>query len=139
VASVSLRRRGLPAPFARRRGRGATERRTAGGGADLCRIPGPANLRLTGALADGWIGNSFLCESAGVFFDEIAAGAAPAGRSIEDLDLTVAVSCEFTDDVDLAGRRHAAGYAFTFGAMGSAATNFYNRAFERQGFGESSC
>jgi len=97
---------------------------------------GPANLRLTGALADGWIGNSFLCESAGVFFDEIAAGAAPAGRSIEDLDLTVAVSCEFTDDVDLAGRRHAAGYAFTFGAMGSAATNFYNRAFERQGFGE---
>jgi F420-dependent oxidoreductase-like protein len=89
---------------------------------------GPANLRLTGALADGWIGNSFLCESAGVFFDEIAAGAAPAGRSIEDLDLTVAVSCEFTDDVDLAGRRHAAGYAFTFGAMGSAATNFYNRS-----------
>src|SRR5699024_7292541 len=33
-------------------------------------------------------------------------------------------------------RRHADGYAFTFGAMGSATTNFYNRAFERQGFGE---
>lgn len=97
---------------------------------------GPANLRLTGAMADGWIGNSFLCESADVFFDEIAAGAASAGRSIEDLDLTVAVSCEVTDDVDGAGRRQAEGYAFTFGAMGSAATNFYNRAFERQGFGD---
>jgi F420-dependent oxidoreductase-like protein len=97
---------------------------------------GPANLRLTGALADGWIGNSFLCESAAVFFDEIAVGAESTGRSIEDLDLTVAVSCEFTDDVDEAGRRHAEGYAFTFGAMGSASTNFYNRAFERQGFGD---
>jgi F420-dependent oxidoreductase-like protein len=97
---------------------------------------GPANLRLTGALADGWIGNSFLCESAAVFFDEIIAGAQSNGRSIDDLDLTVAASCEFTDDVDEAGRRHAEGYAFTFGAMGSASTNFYNQAFERQGFGE---
>jgi F420-dependent oxidoreductase-like protein len=97
---------------------------------------GPANLRLTGARADGWIGNSFLCESAEVFFDEISAGAATTNRTIADLDLTVAVSCEFTDDVESAGRRHAEGYAFTFGAMGSASTNFYNRAFERQGFGD---
>jgi F420-dependent oxidoreductase-like protein len=96
---------------------------------------GPANLRLTGSHADGWIGNSFLCESAGVFLDEIAAGAQSVGRSIGELELTVAVSCEFTDDVEEAGRRHAEGYAFTFGAMGSEATNFYNRAFERQGFG----
>ena len=96
---------------------------------------GPANLRLTGALAEGWIGNSFLCESAAVYFDEIAAGAASVGRSLDDVDLTVAVSCEFTDEIEVAGRRHAEGYAFTFGAMGSATTNFYNRAFERQGFG----
>ena len=96
---------------------------------------GPANLRLTGALADGWIGNSFFCESADVFFDEIAVGAATAGRSLDQIELTVAVSCEFTDDVDAAARRHAEGYAFTFGAMGSSSTNFYNRAFERQGFG----
>ena len=71
-----------------------------------------------------------------MFFDEIAEGAALSGRSLADLDLTVAVSCELTDDVDEAGRRHADGYAFTFGAMGSARTNFYNRAFERQGFGD---
>lgn len=97
---------------------------------------GPANLRLTGALADGWIGNSFLCESAGVFLDEIAAGATAAGRALSDIDLTVSVSCEITDDVLEAGRRHAAGYAFTFGAMGSGRTNFYNDAFARQGFGD---
>jgi F420-dependent oxidoreductase-like protein len=97
---------------------------------------GPANLRLTGELADGWIGNSFFPETADVFFDPIREGAALAGRTLADLDLTVAVSLEFTEDIDAAARRHADGYAFTFGAMGSATTNFYNDAFERQGFGE---
>lgn len=43
---------------------------------------------------------------------------------------------EFTDDVEEAGRRHARGYAFTFGAMGSEKQNFYNDAFARQGFGD---
>lgn len=97
---------------------------------------GPANLRLTGELADGWIGNSFLPESASVFFDPIRAGAAAAGRELADIELTVSVGVEFTDDVEAAARRHADGYAFTFGAMGSPTTNFYNQAFERQGFGD---
>ena len=56
--------------------------------------------------------------------------------TLADLDLTVAVSVEFTDDVLEAGRRHADGYAFTFGAMGTPGTNFYNDAFARQGFGD---
>jgi F420-dependent oxidoreductase-like protein len=97
---------------------------------------GPANLRMTGELADGWIGNSFFPETAHVFFDEIRAGAESAGRTLSDLDLSVSVAVEFTDDVEEAGRRHARGYAFTFGAMGSASQNFYNDAFGRQGFGD---
>ena len=97
---------------------------------------GPANLRLTGAVADGWIGNSFFCETADVFFDEIRVGAESAGKTLGDIDLTVSVSCEITDDVEEAGRRHASGFAFTFGAMGSATSNFYNDAFARQGFGD---
>jgi len=97
---------------------------------------GPANLMLTGEMADGWVGNSFLPEHADVFFEPIRRGAASSGRSLDELDLTVSVSVEFTDDVEEAGRRHAAGYAFTFGAMGSASTNFYNNAFSRQGFSE---
>ena len=36
---------------------------------------GPANLRLTGELADGWIGNSFFPENADVFLDPIRDGA----------------------------------------------------------------
>ena len=97
---------------------------------------GPANLALTGEAADGWIGNSFLPESAAVFIDPIRSGAERAGRSIADIDLTVSVGLEITDDVDEAARRHARGYAFTFGAMGSANQNFYNDAFARQGFGD---
>jgi F420-dependent oxidoreductase-like protein len=97
---------------------------------------GPANLRLTGELTEGWIGNSFFCATADIFFDEIRAGAARAGKTLADIDLTVSVGCEFTDDVEAAGRRHAAGFAFTFGAMGSATSNFYNDAFTRQGWGD---
>ncbi|MDT4911847.1 MAG: hypothetical protein QOC66_975, partial [Pseudonocardiales bacterium] len=97
---------------------------------------GPANLRLTGELADGWLGTSFFPETADVFLDPIREGADQAARDIADLDLTVAVGLEFTDDVEAAGRRHADGYAFTIGAMGSAGTNFCNNAFERQGYGD---
>ena len=110
--------------------------------AEPCIVPiyiaalGPANLALTGELADGWIGNSFFTESADVFFAPLGAAARQAGRSLSDLDLVVAVSLEFTEDIEAAGRRHADGYAFTFGAMGSRGSNFYNNAFARQGFGD---
>ena len=38
--------------------------------------------------------------------------------------------------MDEAAARHAAGYAFTIGAMGSATQNFYNAAFSRKGFAD---
>lgn len=97
---------------------------------------GPANLRLTGAKSNGWIGTAFLPESAEAFIDPIRDGAEAVGRSLDDIELTVAVGLDFTDDIEAAGRRHAAGYAFTIGAMGSSSTNFYNRAFARQGLGD---
>ncbi|MGH9009284.1 MAG: LLM class flavin-dependent oxidoreductase, partial [Acidimicrobiia bacterium] len=58
------------------------------------------------------------------------------GRTLADLDLLIPVAVEFTDDVDEAAARHARGYAFTIGAMGSKDTNFYNAAFARQGFAD---
>ncbi len=97
---------------------------------------GPANLKLTGAKADGWIGQTFMPEAADAFLDPIREGAAETGRSLDDIELTVQVSLQFSDDPEAAGRKHADGYAFTIGAMGSPSTNFYNRAFTRQGFGE---
>jgi F420-dependent oxidoreductase-like protein len=100
---------------------------------------GPKNLALTGELADGWIGNAFLPEHAGeAFLPFLHEGAARAGdgRRLADLDLLIPVAVEFTDDVDEAAARHARGYAFTIGAMGSKDTNFYNAAFARQGFAD---
>lgn len=96
---------------------------------------GPRNLALTGELADGWLGNCFMPETASAFLEPLRAGAESAGRSLADLDLVVPVAVEFTDDEEAAARRHAGGYAFTIGAMGSAGRNFYNDAFARQGFG----
>jgi alkanesulfonate monooxygenase SsuD/methylene tetrahydromethanopterin reductase-like flavin-dependent oxidoreductase (luciferase family) len=95
---------------------------------------GPHNLELTGELADGWIGNAIMPEHADAFLDHLAAGAARAGRPLSDLDLVMPVAVEITDDADEAASRHARGYAFTIGAMGSKDQNFYNAAFIRQGF-----
>ena len=95
---------------------------------------GPRNLELTGELADGWIGNAFIPEQAPVFLDHLRIGAARAGRTLAGLELVIPVAVEFTDDVEEAARRHARGYAFTIGAMGSRQQNFYNAAFARQGY-----
>lgn len=98
---------------------------------------GPANLRLTGEVADGWLGNAFMPEAAEVFLGPLRAGAELAGRSLGALDLVAPVAVEFTaddDEGDAAARRHARGYAFTIGAMGAGGRNFYNDAFGRIGF-----
>jgi F420-dependent oxidoreductase-like protein len=99
---------------------------------------GPANLRLTGEVADGWLGNLFMPEAAEVFLEPLRQGAAIAGRDLADLDLVAPVAVEITDD-DAGGaeaaRRHADGYAFTIGAMGTGRTNFYNQALARMGYG----
>jgi F420-dependent oxidoreductase-like protein len=96
---------------------------------------GPRNLALTGEMADGWIGNTFIPENASIFLDHLAVGATRAGRSLADLKMVIPVAVEFTDDVDEAAARHARGYAFTIGAMGSKDKNFYNDALTRQGYG----
>jgi F420-dependent oxidoreductase-like protein len=99
---------------------------------------GPQNLRLTGEMADGWLGNAFIPEAAGVFLGPLREGAVGAGRRLDDLDLVAPVAVEFHTDqasVDAAARRHADGYAFTIGAMGGGGRNFYNDAFARLGYG----
>ena len=97
---------------------------------------GPRSLELCGEIADGWLGTSFIPETAHIFFDDIRAGAERAGRSIDDIDLEVAAGVVFTDDIERTAKQHARGIAFTLGAMGSAKTNFYNDAFCRQGWAD---
>jgi F420-dependent oxidoreductase-like protein len=95
---------------------------------------GPKSLQMTGELADGWLGTSFIPEHADVFLDHLESGAAKAGRSLADLDIQAGGYFEIGDNVEqlIAARKPA--MAFTLGAMGSAKTNFYNDAYCRAGY-----
>lgn len=98
---------------------------------------GPKNLELTGELADGWIGTSFIPEHARIFFDSIEAGARKAGRSLADLDLLVhAGTVAFADDLEPLIAPLKVPLAFSLGAMGSRKHNFYNEVFQRAGYAE---
>ena len=97
---------------------------------------GPRNLLLTGEVADGWKGTSFMPEHADIFFDYIRQGAEKAGRSITDLDLQAGGTVYFTEDVDGAVEALRPGLAFSLGAMGSRQFNFYNAAYSRAGYSD---
>ena len=97
---------------------------------------GPRNLRLTGELADGWVGRCFMPEHADVFFQDIEEGARAGGRSIRDLDMQAGGDVLFTDDVDGAVEALRPGLAFSLGAMGSRRFNYYNAAYSRAGYGD---
>jgi F420-dependent oxidoreductase-like protein len=94
----------------------------------------PKSLELTGELADGWLGTSFMPEHANVFLDHLAAGAARAGRSMFEIDLHAGGVVAFSDDLERLIARRKPGIAFTLGAMGSRRTNFYNGAYQRAGY-----
>ena len=98
---------------------------------------GPKSLELTGELADGWLGTSFIPEHASLFFDAIATGAARANRTLADLDLQVSAGVvAFSDDVEALIPARKPGLAFTLGAMGSREHNFYNETYRRMGYAD---
>src|ERR1700739_2108414 len=100
----------------------------------------PAMLRLTGAIADGWLGTSFVPEGAGsAYFGYLDEGLAHSGRTRADLDVCQGAGGAFSPDEDalremVAGRKKE--LAFSLGGMGSASTNFYNQAYSRQGWAD---
>jgi F420-dependent oxidoreductase-like protein len=94
----------------------------------------PRSLEMTGEIADGWLGTSFMPEHARVFFDHIEAGAKRAGRSLASLDLQAGGHLAYGDDVERMIAARKPGLAFTLGAMGSRQHNFYNDAFKRAGY-----
>ncbi|MGW1747497.1 LLM class flavin-dependent oxidoreductase [Streptomyces sp. NPDC002092] len=100
----------------------------------------PKMLHLTGEIADGWLGTSFVPEGAKeAYFDHLDQGLAAAGRARADLDICQGAEVAFADDEDalsamVAGRKKE--LAFSLGGMGSATTNFYNNAYSRQGWAE---
>ena len=97
---------------------------------------GPKNLELTGELADGWVGGSFIPEHASIFIDQIKAGAVKVGRDLSHFDYAVGGTVWVTDDPEQAAESMKPGLAFSLGAMGSKQNNFYNNAYSRQGFAD---
>ncbi|MFJ1533622.1 LLM class flavin-dependent oxidoreductase [Streptomyces mirabilis] len=100
----------------------------------------PRMLQLTGEIADGWLGTSFVPEGAKeAYFDHLDAGLTTSGRSRADLDICQGAEVAFAEDEDalgtmVAGRKKE--LAFSLGGMGSASTNFYNNAYSRQGWAD---
>ena len=95
---------------------------------------GPKSLEMTGELADGWLGTSFLPNHADIFFEHLKAGAEKAGRTLADIDIQTGGYFEVGDDVERLINERKPAMAFTLGAMGSAKTNFYNQAYCRAGY-----
>jgi len=100
----------------------------------------PAMLRLTGEIADGWLGTSFVPEGAArAYFAHLDEGLARSGRTRADLDVCQGAEVAFASDEDALREMVTARkkeLAFSLGGMGSASTNFYNRAYSRQGWAE---
>jgi F420-dependent oxidoreductase-like protein len=96
----------------------------------------PKMLELTGEVADGWLGTSFVPEAAATSLATIANGAAKAGRTLADVDISQGAEVAFGDNVDEMVAARKPGLAFSLGGMGSATTNFYNDAYARQGFAD---
>jgi F420-dependent oxidoreductase-like protein len=100
----------------------------------------PATLRLTGEIADGWLGTSFVPEGAGpAYFSHLDEGLARSGRTRADLDICQGAEVAFAPDEDalrvMVGARKKE-LAFSLGGMGSASTNYYNLAYSRQGWAD---
>ncbi|MBN9101096.1 MULTISPECIES: LLM class flavin-dependent oxidoreductase [unclassified Pseudonocardia] len=99
----------------------------------------PKMLALTGEIADGWLGTSFVPEGSAAYFTPLDAGLAAAGRVRADLDVCQGAEVAFAADEDeLRGMvvERKKGLAFSLGGMGSASTNFYNDAYSRQGWAD---
>ena len=97
---------------------------------------GPRNTELTGEIADGWLPIFFSPEHVGQARELLDAGAARAGRSLNDdgFDIAPCVNVCIDDDVDRARDQMRHFIALYVGGMGSRERNFYNQLVQRYGF-----
>ncbi len=98
----------------------------------------PKMLELTGEIADGWLGTSFVPERAAAYLTHLDAGLARAGRTRDSLDICQGAEISLVTEAELAAAiaSRKPELAFSLGGMGSATANFYNDAYSRQGWAE---
>jgi F420-dependent oxidoreductase-like protein len=95
---------------------------------------GPQNLRLTGEVADGWLG--LFCDpgTVGEILGQIAEGRAKVGKTMAGFDVAPTIPFVVGDDVAACAdvtRRQTALY---IGGMGAREKNFYNDLACRMGY-----
>ncbi|WP_433191878.1 LLM class flavin-dependent oxidoreductase [Nocardia sp. CA-107356] len=99
----------------------------------------PKMLELTGEIADGWLGTSFIPEGAHAYLTHLDAGLARSGRTRADLDICQGAEINIVADAAqlaaVVGSRRKE-LAFSLGGMGSGTTNYYNNAYSRQGWAD---
>ena len=97
---------------------------------------GPANVRLTAEVADGWLPLGFTPGSAHLYADDLAVGLARSGRTMADLEVQTGATLCLTDDVRSVLDAAKPGVAMRVGGYGTTQHNFHRDAMVRRGFGE---
>jgi F420-dependent oxidoreductase-like protein len=95
---------------------------------------GPRNTELAGEIADGWLPILVAPEHMAQLRGPLEAGAARAGRTLDDFDISPSVQVMVSDDVDAARDAMRPFIALYVGGMGSRKQNFYNQLVQRYGF-----
>ncbi len=91
---------------------------------------GPANVRLTGELADGWLPNLYPTDQFERAMGWLEAGADRAGRSVEDVDVAMYVLAAVDEDPDAARRAAAEHVAYYLREI----PGYYDRVAAAAGF-----
>ncbi|AKU09636.1 MULTISPECIES: LLM class flavin-dependent oxidoreductase [Haloferax] len=93
---------------------------------------GPANVRLTGQVADGWLPNLYPRPQFEEALEWLDTGAARTGRDRSDVDVAMYVLTAVHDDPDEARRAAAEHVAYYLRDV----PGYYDRAAEQAGFGD---
>ena len=97
-------------------------------------VLGPKNVQLAGEIADGWMPVYFSPEHTAELRAPLEAGAAAAGRSLDDFRICPMVHTYISDDSASARDAMRPVLALYVGGMGSREKNFYNRLVSSYGF-----
>jgi F420-dependent oxidoreductase-like protein len=95
---------------------------------------GPNNTALAGEIADGWLPYLFSPEYLKNFTVSLEEGAARAGRTLDEIEISPTVFTAVGDDIDACRAMIKPILALYVGGMGSREKNFYNRVVQSYGF-----
>lgn len=99
---------------------------------------GPANIRQTAEIADGWLPAFFSPYRMDVFRPQLEEGFKRAGngKSMKDFDIAASCGVVISDDVKGALAATKPGIALYVGGMGARNKNFYNDLMVQYGYGD---